>query len=302
MKVLVADVLGQRVEPVWEDSKQTRLGRGFYETHQLQPEPLAKTARAVAKFALLARAQNASSIRVIGTSAARDAINAGELIDAVEHASGLKMEVISGDLEAEWAFAGVATDPQFARELLLILDVGGGSTEFILGQDQHMHFRESFPIGTVRLLETIPHSDPPQASELAACREWIARFVGDQIRPKLAPAIQSQITMRTSANPVQLVGTGGTTSILARMEAELDYYDRARMEATRLSLPRLRWHLDRLWNLTLAERQKIVGLPPKRADVILTGVLIFESIMEQFGFTELRVSTRGLRFAAVMDQ
>jgi exopolyphosphatase / guanosine-5'-triphosphate,3'-diphosphate pyrophosphatase len=101
---------------------------------------------------------------------------------------------------------------------------------------------------------------------------------------------------------VQLVGTGGTTSILARMEAGLEDYDRDRIEATRLTLPRVRWHGDRLWSLPLTERQGIVGLPAKRADVILTGVLIYECLMELFGFAELRVSTRGLRFAAVMEE
>jgi exopolyphosphatase/guanosine-5'-triphosphate,3'-diphosphate pyrophosphatase len=84
------------------------------------------------------------------------------------------------------------------------------------------------------------------------------------------------------------------------MEAELESYDRERIEATRLSLDRVRWHMRRLWSLPLEERKHIIGLPKNRADIILTGVAIYESVMEQFGFDELRVSTRGLRFAAVM--
>jgi hypothetical protein len=96
--------------------------------------------------------------------------------------------------------------------------------------------------------------------------------------------------------------SGGTTSILARMEAQIETYDRPRIEATRLSLDRVRWHLRRLWRLPLEERKQIVGLPKNRADIILTGVAIYESIMEHFEFDVLRVSTRGLRFAAVMDQ
>jgi exopolyphosphatase/guanosine-5'-triphosphate,3'-diphosphate pyrophosphatase len=98
-----------------------------------------------------------------------------------------------------------------------------------------------------------------------------------------------------------LVGTGGTATILARMEVALDTFDRARIEATRLNRERVLWHLTHLWALPLEKRKKVVGLPANRADVILTGVLIYEAVMELFDFSELRVSTRGLRFAAIMD-
>jgi exopolyphosphatase/guanosine-5'-triphosphate,3'-diphosphate pyrophosphatase len=301
VKLLVADVAGQRVQPVWEDSKQTRLGRGFYETHQLQPEPIAKTAKAVAKFVLAAQNYQAHSIRIIATSAARDAMNPHDLVSAIEGAAGIKVEIISGDREAEWTFKGVATDPSLAQEPLLIVDLGGGSSEFILGRGSEKHFRESFPLGTVRLLERIPHGDPPKPEELAACREWLNDFLTRKVQPRLSPAIALELERQTANSFVQLIGTGGTTSIMARIEAGLEDYDRDRIEAIRLSLDAVRRQVERLWRLSLAERQQIIGLPPKRADVILTGALIFEAVMEQFGFSELRVSTRGLRFAAVID-
>src|SRR3974390_3543868 len=107
VKLLVAEVAGRDVRPVWDDSKQTRLGGGFYETHRLHAESIAKTTDAVARFADGARARSASPIRVIATSAARDAGNPGELTSAITPASGLKVEIISGDSEAEWAFQGV---------------------------------------------------------------------------------------------------------------------------------------------------------------------------------------------------
>jgi exopolyphosphatase/guanosine-5'-triphosphate,3'-diphosphate pyrophosphatase len=106
---------------------------------------------------------------------------------------------------------------------------------------------------------------------------------------------------REGNGTLQLVGTGGTTTILARMEGQLEAYDRARIEATKLSLGRLQWHTRRLWGLPLEERKQIVGLPSNRTDVILMGVVIYQMIMENFGFKELRVSTRGLRFAAVLN-
>jgi exopolyphosphatase/guanosine-5'-triphosphate,3'-diphosphate pyrophosphatase len=296
IKLLVADVCGRDVQPVWEGSIQTRLGHGFYETHRLQADPIAQTAEAVAEFAVTARRHDATSIRCIATSAARDAVNPEDLLKAIHAASGLSVEIISGEQEAEWVFQGVTTDPELARRPLLLLDVGGGSTEFILGQGNHKHFARSFPLGTVRLLESIPHSDPPSARELEECRVWIKRFLCDKVAPELIPALKHE----ASSGTVELVGTGGTTSILARIEAKLDGFDRERIEGTRLNLGSVQRHVNHLWSLPLVERQKIPGLPKKRADVILTGVAIYETVMVEFGFKELRVSTRGLRFAAVM--
>jgi exopolyphosphatase/guanosine-5'-triphosphate,3'-diphosphate pyrophosphatase len=301
VKLLVADVAGHDIRPVCEESKQTRLGQGFYETHRLQPEPISKTAKAVARFATTARDLHAAVIRVIATSAARDAVNAADLMSAVKAASGLTMEIISGDQEAEWVFQGVTTDPKLAAQPLLLLDVGGGSTEFIIGQGEHKHFRQSFPLGTVRLMEKIPHSDPPRREELAACRAWLKKFFVDEVRPRLEPAMRWETKLYSQNGALQLVGTGGTVSILARMEAGLEDFDRERIEATRLPLERVRWHLGRLWSLPLNERQQIPGLPKKRADVILTGAAIYAGVMEEFQFQELGISTRGLRFAAVMD-
>lgn len=295
VKLLVAEVCGRQVSPIHEESKQTRLGRGFYETHQLQPEPIARTAEAVWEFAEIARDHGAASIRVIATSAARDAMNPRDLTHSIERASGLKTEIISGAQEAEWAFQGVTTDADLAAHPLLLLDVGGGSTEFIIGRGREKHFAHSFPLGTVRLMEKFPHSDPPTGVELQAAHDWLKKFLHKEVRPQIQPILSKE------SGIIQLVGTGGTTSILARMEKKLDRFDREKIERTTLSRETVvRWR-EQLWSLPLAARKEIAGLPKLRADVILTGVLIFEAVMEEFKFSELRVSTRGLRFAAVMD-
>jgi len=335
VKLLVADVAGQAVHPVCEQSKQTRLGHGFYETHRLKPEAIAATAKAVADFAAMARQIHAVSTSVFATSAAREAVNRHELTAAIEQASGLKVEVISGEQEADWGFHGVTTDPQLAQVPLLLMDVGGGSTQFVFGRDGRALFRHSFPIGTVRLMETIPCSDPPQPAELAACRQWLNDFLHKEVRPILMPAMGgggeekgiNQSFLRPTArsagiaagsaplltaagrnadapvgsSAVQLVGVGGTATILGCMEAGLETFDRARIEATRLTAARVSWHLERLWSLPLEQRKAIRGLPKNRADVILMGVAVYHSVMEAFGFRDLRLSTRGLRFAALMQ-
>jgi exopolyphosphatase/guanosine-5'-triphosphate,3'-diphosphate pyrophosphatase len=297
VKLLVADVCGNQVAPVHEESRQTRLGKGFYETHRLQPEPIARTAEAVWEFAATARERSAVAIRVIATSAARDAVNPRDLTDAIERATGLKTEIISGAREADWAFQGVATNAELAQHPLLILDVGGGSTEFILGHGAKKSFARSFPLGTVRLMEKFPHGDPPTDAEFKACRDWVENLFQAEVRPLLEPALLQE----KKAGEVKLVGTGGTTSILARVEKKMDRFDRDKIEQTVLSFEQVVAHRKNLWRLPLAERKEFPGLPKTRADVILTGVLIYEAVMAEFGFKQLSISTRGLRFAAVMD-
>lgn len=293
MKLLVADVSADATEPVWEGSEQTRLGRGFYDDHRLRSDAIADTARAVAHFVAVAREQGVAIVRVIATSAARDAVNASELLDAVRAASGHEVEVISGELEADWAFQGVLTDDALRTQPVLILDVGGGSTEFILGDAGHSEFRGSFKLGTVRMLEAATLSDPPTAAELAAVRAQLRGFLDQEVRPKLAPFLEGL------ANGLVLVGTGGTTTILARLELQLPDYDRARIESARFTTERVRWHVENLWRMPLSARRELRGLPANRADVILFGVAIYEAVMETFNIATLRVSTRGLRFAAV---
>lgn len=295
VKLLIAEVTGTLVQPLREESRQTRLGQSFYQTHRLQPSAIGKTAEAVAVFAETARAARVDSIRVIATSAARDATNAAELTSAIREASGLTVEIISGQREADWAFRGVASDPALEHEPLLLLDAGGGSTEFILGRGKERYFCESFPLGTVRLMERLPHSDPPKKEELSASRQWLDSFIAEKIRPKLEPVL------RAGLSEIEFVGTGGTASILGCMEARLTVFDRDRLEATRLTRERLAWHVDHLWSLPIAQRKQIIGLPPNRADVILTGAAIYEAVLRDFGFPEMRISTRGLRFAALMD-
>ena len=294
VKLLVAEVAPDGVRPVLEQSEQTRLGRGFYETHVLLSDAIAQTARAVAAFTRAAREHGASAVRVLATSAARDAVNRANLIDAIEQASGLKVEIISGEEEAELVFRGVITDPKLDGRKLLILDVGGGSTEFIVGAGKHHQFRQSFDIGTVRLLERLRPADPPSKQDLANCRARLSEFFAKEIVPIMAPSLEDRAA-------VTLVGTGGTTTILARMEKQLRGFQRDQIEGTVISRERIGYWMEMLWSLAVAQRREISGVPGSRADIITMGVAIYEAVMEQFGFGEVFVSTRGLRFGALMS-
>jgi exopolyphosphatase / guanosine-5'-triphosphate,3'-diphosphate pyrophosphatase len=295
VKLLVGDITRGVITPVSESSRQTRLGAGLYSTRRLQASAIALTAEAVAEFSKTASQLGAAPARIIATSAARDATNVAELTDAIRRACGLETEVLSGDKEADWVFRGVTTNPKLAKSPVLILDVGGGSTEFIVGDNAVPQFRSSYSLGTVRLLEQLRPGDPPGLRALILCRVWLRDFLKKEVAPMLRPALNTR-------QPVRLVATGGTATLLARIEAKMADFDRDKIEATPLTLEGIRRELESHWLMTQAQRQKIVGLPPNRSDVILTGVAIFESIMEQFGFKDLTVSTRGLRYWALLQR
>ncbi len=297
VKLLVADVDDSVVTPVLEQSRQTRLGEGLYEHGRLAAERIQATVEAAALFANAAREKGAQSLRVIATSATRDAANRRELTMAIESAVGSEVEIISGEKEAELAFDGVCTDPRYRRVPVVVLEVGGGSSQILVGQAGEVHFRSSLPLGAVRLLQQFPHSDPPTPDERRACREFVDALLDREVGGRVKPAVVQE---SSKAAPL-LVGTGGSASILAGMEAGLRAFDRERIEATTIGLPRVDWHETTLWNMPLADRKQIAGLPANRADIILYGVLVFHSWMRHLGFAELRVSTRGLRFAAVKN-
>jgi exopolyphosphatase/guanosine-5'-triphosphate,3'-diphosphate pyrophosphatase len=297
VKLLVADVTGPALEVVCEQSEQTRLGRGFYPSLQLAPVAIRHTAETVAAFRARATRLGATTVRVIATSAARDARNAGDLLAAIQATAGLPAEIITGDQEADWTFQGVTSDPRLAGRPLLVIEVGGGSTQFILGHRGNVSVRESFPLGTVRLLEACPLSDPPAPAERAAGRaaadEALARSVAPVLQPPLAAL---------PAPPALLVGTGGTASILGLMELGTAEFDRARLDGLELSRAAVERHGDRLWSLPLAQRRQVPGLPADRADVILLGVTIYAAVLERFGFPALRVSLRGVRAGALLAE
>jgi exopolyphosphatase / guanosine-5'-triphosphate,3'-diphosphate pyrophosphatase len=299
IKLLVGRVEGTSIIPVFETSNQTRLGKGLYASKRLEPGAIAATAGAVRSFAAEAHRLGADRVRVIATSAMREAPNARELQDAIVRECGLNVEVISGDREADLAFRGVCTDPALAGKKLLLLDMGGGSTEMILGEWKHKQLRQSFPLGTLRIMANVRISENAGAQELAACRQWLRGFVRKEISPLIMPALES--ARKDAENDPLLTGTGGTATILARIEAGINSYDRRTIERTRILTGNMRQLTEKLWALPLQKRRQVPGLPPERADVILPGVAAYEVLMEELGFQELRVSTRGLRFAALLN-
>ena len=239
----------------------------------------------------MAKRHECTDTRIIATSAVREASNSGELLDAL----GQPVSVLSGDDEARLAFEGVMSCPRLAKSAALVIDVGGGSTEFIVGDTGGMRFHKSLPLGSVRLMERHAVSDPPTTGE----QEIVHNTIGENLSETSLPGLREQLNVLGQASLLTMIGSGGMAGILAKMELADDDYDRERMESVELPLGRVTAWRERLWSLPLAKRREITGLPKSRADVALYGSLIYEQAMQQLGFAALRISTRGIRFGVL---
>lgn len=282
--LLVADRTPDGVfEPVLERAEITRLGRGVDQTRRLSPEGMEATLKVLTAFANEARSLGAEGLAVSATSAARDAQNGAEFLEAARDRAGVAVEIISGELEAQLSFSSVYMD--FGSEApgpLLVIDIGGGSTEFIYGNSAgHVEFRHSFDVGSVRLTERFIRTDPPSPQE----REQVTSFLRKTFSELPSPPPGAE-----------LVGVASTVTTLYAMENRIDPYDSERVHGGTLTRAQLEQLVDTLCTLPLAERRTLPGLQPKRADVIPAGSLILLEALRALELDECRVSDRGLRW------
>jgi exopolyphosphatase/guanosine-5'-triphosphate,3'-diphosphate pyrophosphatase len=276
-----------------ERAEITRLGRGLDDTGQgvagLRAESIARTLDVLRGYAEIARGRDAR-VLAVGTEALRRAPNGAEFLRPAAEILGAPVEVIDGAREAALTFrAATASFPDEARAgALVVVDIGGGSTEIIVSDHGAVKWSTSLPIGSVRLTEKHVRQDPPSASE----RDAIAREVDAALAPVPWPA----------AATTTLVGVAGTVTSLAAMALGLPTYDPTQVHGYRLGRGALEHELERLAGKTQAERERVVGLDPRRADVILAGAIILERIMIAAGVTAVRVSDRGIRWGLLYEQ
>ncbi len=278
--LLVAEARGKAFAPVLERMEITRLGRGVDRTGRLADEAIEDTAGAIARFAAEARGLGAQGIACVATSAARDAQNGAEFLARVKREAGLDVEVITGELEAELSYTSARRELK-ERTPLVVLDIGGGSTEFVYGAQDAVLFKQSFNVGSVRLTERLVTRDPPAASE----RQAMERLL-DETFASLPPPPSGH----------HLVGIAGTVTTVCAVARGVDPYDPARVHLARLSAAEVHRECDRYFTLDLAQRRALKGMHPKRADVIAAGALILERAMARLQAPEVVVSDRGLRW------
>jgi len=265
--------------PVRERAEITRLGKGVDATGQLSAENLARTAEVVGQFATEARALGAAKIACVATSAARDARNGAEFFAAVKAKAQLEPEIISGDEEAKLSY--LAAERDFGSGPKVVLDIGGGSTEFIFGSQGAVGFRRSFDLGSVRLTERHVRGDPPSAAERAAVESALdAAFAALPARPPDA----------------EVVGIAGTVTTVFAVQRGIAPYESARVHGQVLSRAEVQACADRLWSLPLAARSELAGMQPKRADVMPAGASVLARALHALGAEAVRVSDRGVRW------
>lgn len=275
VKLLVADVQNGQIIPVVSTDAPTRLGEGVGETKRLAAHAITRTIETISHYVADAKGLGAETIVAFTTSAARDAVNRHEFLDGVHRACGLDVQAVSGEREAELVFRGVCSDPAWTGQRILVLDVGGGSAEFILGKSGVIESRQSLPLGAVRLTERFRETG---FAELTAF-----------LRQTLHGALQDY-----HAGLWRMIGTGGSIVTLAQMK-------HGRADHATLSLHDLRVLVTSLDAMSLDERKRVPRLPPERADIIVAGAAVFLFAMEALGAVELTVSVRSLRYGALID-
>lgn len=271
VRLLVTDASGRELE---RPMHITRLGQGVDVTGKLSAEAIARTVAILARYREQCARHGVQRIRATATSAARDAGNSAEFFEQAERALGVRPELLSGADEARLSFRGATADLPSEAGPFLIMDIGGGSTELVVGQQQPEQVT-SLQLGCVRMTERHLKSDPPSRVELDACRADIERVLA---------------TARIDARAVKtIVGLAGTVTAISAMQLGLERYDATRTHHSKLGADQIERAYAVLSHASLAERRRLL-VEPQRADVIVGGAAVLLGCVRHFAIKELLVS------------
>jgi exopolyphosphatase/guanosine-5'-triphosphate,3'-diphosphate pyrophosphatase len=284
--LLVADVRDGSLEEVARVTKITRLGEGVDERKRLLPVPIARVRNVLTDFRREAEQLGAERTLAVATSAVRDAENGEAFLGEIEWSYGFTTRLLTGDEEAQLTFRGVSLGREVAADTLVI-DIGGGSTELVVGGADGLRFHDSLDLGCVRLTERFLHSDPPTGEELDACAEAVSTLLAERVP--------------SDVRPETTIGVAGTITSIAALDLGLAEYDAERVHGHRLSGEGVVAQLDRLAAVPLAERREIPALDPDRAPVIVAGAVILREALDHFGLDGLEVSEHDILDGAALE-
>ncbi|HYE91050.1 MAG TPA: Ppx/GppA phosphatase family protein [Terriglobales bacterium] len=290
VRLLVAELRpGAAWSAVHAEQRVTRLGEGLTPGGALGETPMARTRAAVAGYVARAREEGATIVRVVGTSAVREAANGRAFADDLAAATGARVDVISGDDEARLTLRGLRRGLTLPAGAMIAFDIGGGSTEYVLARDGALTAAVSLRLGVVPLTERYPFAGPVEPARFAALLE--------EVRARLAGELPRDIA---DAALDVLVGTAGTVTTLAALDLDLAAYDPERVHGHRLTRGAVDAQLARLGALPVEARGALPCLEPGRADLIVPGIAIVIATMERLRADALVVSEYGLR-EGIMD-
>jgi len=260
IRLLVADVTDAGATELVREMRIVRLGQGVDATGRLAPEAIERTLGAVREYASMIASAGVERVRFCATSAARDAENAEEFALAIEAILGVRPEILTGEQEARASFIG-ATRGLGGGESLVI-DIGGGSTELVLGRDEVVEWSTSLDVGSVRMTERFLLGDPPTESEISDCRAYLLGVLATDL-----PSV------------VSVIGVAGTITTVAAHTLNLSTYDRSRIHGARLPIDDVREACASLAAMTVEERLALPFMHPGRADVIGGGALVLDAVL-----------------------
>ncbi len=286
--LLVAEV-GDGVRVVRDEIRFGRLGQGLDRSGRLSGEAIERSLGFLREYREMVDAAQVAAVAAVGTQALREAANADEFLGPAREILGAPVEVIDGAREAALVYRSVVhAFPDLAAGDLVVADVGGGSTEVIAGRGGAVGSLVSLPIGSVRLTERHLHGDPATPDETRALLADIDGHLG-------------RLDSALAGSKPALVGTAGTATTLAAVEQKLRAYDADRVQGFRLSRAAVERQLARYLELTVAEKRRLPGLEPQRADVIAAGAAIYARLAVHLDAPTLVTSDRGVRWGALLE-
>lgn len=287
--LLVTELQAGQLVAVREVATVTRLGQGVDKTRRLAPEAMQRTLTCLEEYRSILSELRVSAVQAVGTSALRDAEGASEFLLRAEQVLGVPVEVISGEREAGLAFQGALSDLGVSGQVLVI-DIGGGSTEFIVGEVRpegtQVHSAVSLNIGSVRLTERHLRQDPPSAAELAALRADVACALAEVVLP---------------ASVGTVVGVAGTVTTVAAVITALPRFDANVLHGARIARSDLDTTAAKLSQMQVNARAETAGMNPGRADVIVAGAIILQMSLLHAHAESFVISARGLRWGLAQE-
>ena len=277
IRLLVTDITGSDQSDVQREMRVVRLGQGVDRTGLLSPEALDRTRTALQEYSRICAGYNVDRTRMVATSATRDASNRSDFVAMVRDTLGVEPEVVTGDEEAALSFAGAtrALDP--ADGPFVVMDIGGGSTELVLGTAT-VEAARSVDVGCVRLTERHLHDDPPSAEQVADATADI------DVAVREIQAVVPVAQARTA------IGLAGSVTTIAALALGLSSYDRDRIHLARISADDVRRVTAALLGMTRTERAALPVMHPGRVDVIGAGALVLRTLVDRLSLTEVLVS------------
>lgn len=277
MRLLIADYIDGKIQNRKKWVNTTRIGQGVDKEGYICEEAIRRNIEGLKEFEQICKENNCDHIYCMGTSALRDSKNGLEFVSLAKKEANIDVEVISGEEESNLGFCGVLEVLE-KEEDILVLDIGGGSTEFILGDKSGIVFAKSENIGAVRMTEKFLYKDPIDNDEFEAMSKFIENEIEDTISYIKGKKID------------KLVGIGGTITSLSAINQELEVYSMEKIHNSKITLEEVKIVLQNLKKLTLSDKKSLKGLQPKRADIITAGVKILEIIMEKLELETIIVS------------